>query len=110
MRFALALALAVSACFVAGSAAAGSNTMQCRTLTKQIAHFETVVDRARERDDELWEQGTLKHIDDLATRRARLCPKYARRDNAAKRFAQETGRLLKVAGKAAVRYFTFGAF
>ena len=47
----------------------------CRVLRKQIWHFEDVVKLAQDRDDELWEQETRRHIERLRARQLRLCPK-----------------------------------
>ena len=76
---------------------------ECRKITRQIAHFETVAERAHDRDNELWEQATLQHIDRLATRRARLCPEYVEPGA-----GELISKALRLASKAAVRYFTGG--
>ncbi|MDJ0867392.1 MAG: hypothetical protein QNK03_14875 [Myxococcota bacterium] len=78
---------------------------ECRKLTRQITHFEGVVEMAQERDNELWELATLKHINRLAYRRAKLCPEFRGPSP-----REQMAKLLKTAGKLAIQYFTFGAF
>lgn len=71
---------------------------ECRVLARQIAHFEDVLELARDRDDELWEKGTEQHIARLEARRDRLCPKP---EGGGARFARSLGRFLKAAASAA---------
>ena len=71
---------------------------ECRVLARQIAHFEDVLEMARERDNELWEKGTAQHIARLEARRDRLCPKP---EGGGVRFARSLGRFLKAAASAA---------
>jgi len=104
---ALAIALAPAA------ADAARVTSECKRLTRQILHFDGVVERARERDDELWEAETRRHIGRLAERRARLCPEYAEareKEESRARTARNTARFFKAAGEVALRFFTLGAF
>jgi len=84
-------------------AAAGAYTGECRRMTRQIAHYAEVADRARERDNQLWEEATLQHIGRLTERRQHLCPKYA--DTAA---GEQLVKLLRLAGKVALKMFTMG--
>ncbi len=76
----------------------------CQTLRKQIAHFEEVAERARERDDEVWEQGTERHVASLEARAERVCPP----DDDDGAFAA-LGRLARGAARTAVRLFSAGA-
>lgn len=76
---------------------------ECRRLTRQIAQYATVVDRARERDNEMWEQHTLQHIGRLTERRARLCPEYRQRPAGEQLLA-----MLKNAAKIAAKLYTWG--
>ncbi len=67
---------------------------------------------AQEREDELWEAGTVRHIQQLGERRARLCPEYAKQlEERAKaaRFAKATGEMIKTAAQLFLKYLTFGA-
>ncbi len=86
--------------------AAEPHRRECVRLTKQIGRYMDDVERARDRDNELWENATLQQIDRLATRRARLCPQYAHKDDPTLR---RLAALLGSAAKLAARYFTFGA-
>ena len=81
----------------------GAYRGECRRMTRQIAHYANVVDLARERGNERWEEATLQHIGRLTERRQYLCPKYA--DNKA---GEELIKLLRLAGKVALKMFTMG--
>jgi len=82
----------------------GRHNGECKRITRQIAHYAEVADRARERGDDSWEQGTLDHIVQLSTRRAQLCPTlYAQ-----KPIGQELAKILKGAAKIAFKLFTMG--
>lgn len=94
-------------------AEAARGTKDCRRMTRQIAHYEGVAEEAERRDNDLWRNATIEHIERLEIRRARICPQYAaqlQKRNAAIRAAKATQELMKKAGKAALRYFTFGAY
>jgi hypothetical protein len=103
MRFAPALALGL-ALLLPVTASAG--TVECRRLTRKIEHFSFMVERAHDLDNEMWEERTQQHLDLLIARRAARCPEYAEDDSAMRALAA----LLKLAGQAALTYFTFGAF
>jgi hypothetical protein len=81
--------------------AGAGNDPNCHKLTRQIEHFEGVVEMAQERDNELWEQETRRHIERLEERRADRCPEYAKSDNGAVQFAN----MVKKAAKLAAAYF-----
>jgi hypothetical protein len=81
---------------------------ECARLHKQIAHFEGMVERAEARGNELWTNGMQDHVDRLREEQRTLCPDDAA-DNAAKEAFLAFMNLLKVAGQAALSYFTFGA-
>lgn len=107
-----ALGLLVAADALAQEVVPGSHRGTCRRISRQIDQFEDTLVRARERDDELWEQGTLEHLERLYNRRGTLCPEYAMTRAAARRAQnmQNAAEFLKAAGSAAIRYFTFGAY
>jgi len=88
----------------------GANS--CRRLTRQIDRYETVVDEARARGDDLWERNTRDHVRRLRNKHAERCPEYAQSMAAAivAESAREMSRFFKTAAKAAVTYFTFGAY
>jgi hypothetical protein len=115
LRFALG-ALVVSLFLLAPSAVQAGQTASynahCKRITKQIDRYEGVAEMARERDNDAWLAGTLKHIERLETRRDRLCPSYA--DELAKaeneQFWKDTYALTKQIAQGAVKYFTLGAY
>jgi hypothetical protein len=92
--------------------AGGEHYRECRKITKQMAHFEDVVDMAQERDNELWERATVDHLQRLADRRRRLCPQMvAEMDKSkARKVMEDSAELMKAAGEVALRVFTFGAY
>ena len=116
-----ALVLCFAPLFAAGEAAAqnfgakqevvnvppsmvGRHNGECKRITRQIQHYAEVADRAKERGDPNWEQGTLDHIADLSTRRAQLCPTlYAQ-----KPIGEELAKILKGAAQIAAKLFTMG--
>ena len=77
----------------------------CRVIARQIAHFEDVAQMARDRNDELWEQGTEKHLDNLLFQQARKCPQDVPPSQ-----AERAAALLKFLGRAALTAASFGAF
>ncbi len=107
MRSALALALALVMGFsLLLPATANAGTIECRRLTRRVEHFTGMVERAKDLDNEMWEERTQQHLDLLIARRAAHCPEYAKDDSAMRAFAA----LVKLGARAALAYFTFGAF
>lgn len=93
----------------AGKPVYKGNRGDCRRMTKQINHYETVVlKRAQDRGDKLWEASMSNHLDRLKNRRADRCPEYGKQRNAAGRAAAEMRMLMKAAAKGAAKYFTGG--
>jgi hypothetical protein len=80
------------------------NKVECRRIAKQIVHFENVKGMAEERDDELWANATQQHIERLEGRW------WAKCDTGEDEFAKEFSRALRLAARAAVKYFTWGGF
>ena len=76
---------------------------ECRRLTRQIARYERDVRWADRRDAELWEDASKDRAQQLATRRADLCPQYRRRNPLA-----EAADFIAAAAKAAAPYFIPG--
>ena len=106
MRSALALALALAiGLSVLMPATASAGTVECRRLTRRVEHFTGMVERARARDNEMWEERTQQHLDVLIGRRAARCPEYAKDDSTMRALAA----LVRLAGRAALTYFTLGA-
>lgn len=102
MRLATAL-LALGPLLVSG--AAWSNP-QCELYTRNIAHYEQTAARMEAADKDVWADKTREHIQTLERKREELCPEYSADAQAAQAFRD----MLRFAGKAALTYFTFGAF
>jgi len=86
----------------------GAHPAECARLKRQIDHFEGMVERAEQQGSEVWATRTQQHVDLLRETQSQRCPDDAQ-DNAAKEAFIAFMNLLKVAGQAALSYFTFGA-
>jgi len=82
---------------------------ECARLDKQIHHFEDMVDRAKSLDNAMWVDRMQQHVDLLKHHQEDRCPRDAD-DASAKAAFLAFLALLKVAGQAALTYFTFGAY
>lgn len=82
---------------------------ECRRITRQINHFEDVASMAAERRDEMWFDGTVAHIKQLAERRVRLCPEYAE-PNYARIYAEWAMWMMRRAADVFLAYTTFGTY
>lgn len=88
------------------SAAEEERQRSCRTIARQIAHFEGVAERAAARDNELWKRSTELHIQRLEAYRGRRgCP-----DATDPGLGQQAARALRKLGRLALTASTFGAF
>ena len=97
-------ALAAGLLAPVGADAAGP--AECARLRRQIDHFQGMADRAKALKSELWSDRLGNHLGMLRARQLDRCPQDVPRDDStAKAFMQ----LLRVAGSAALTYFTFGA-
>ena len=107
-----ALASASSALASPQAGARGNYRGQCRRLTLQIDHYEgTILPMAVSRGNRAWEAATSAQIERLWHRRADLCPAYGRQRTMMARAADQMRKfneLVKMAGRAAVTYFTGG--
>lgn len=104
------LGICLLALFIAAPAfAVPANNAQCRRMTRQIEHFEDVAAMAAERGDELWFDGTVDHIKQLAVRRVTLCPEYAE-PNYAAIYAQWAKWMLRRGFEVFMAYTTFGTY
>jgi hypothetical protein len=110
MRLVLAAALC-AACLLptAASAANVGSPAECARRHKQVAHFEGQLDRAEALDSAIWKERIGHHLDALKAMQAQRCPDDVE-DEGAKAAAEAFAQMLKLAGKAALTYFTFGAF
>lgn len=107
MRTAL-LALLIGLC--AATLAPGlavASPQECGRITRQIEHYQDMVDRAEALDNEMWEEGMQAHVERLKVRRAAVCHDY---DDSDEKAMEAFAQFVKLAAKAAVTYFTFGAF
>jgi hypothetical protein len=106
---ALALALSVPAATAATPPEAGGGSpAHCARLSRQIHHFEGMVERAEELGSAMWAERTQQHVDFLREQQKERCPDDAE-DPSAKAAFLAFLNLLKIAGQAALSYFTFGA-
>jgi hypothetical protein len=78
---------------------------ECSRLRRQIDHFETMHARATQLRNEMWQQRLESHLELLKGMQAGRCPADVPVDTTAEAFKQ----LIKLAAKAAITYFTFGA-
>jgi hypothetical protein len=104
MRLACAAAIGVVLLLSQGAAA---NPAQCQRYDRQILHFQGMVERAQEYGKEDWAEKTQQHVALLMAKRVDAgCPVPVEDSRWAEAFMQ----LLRLAGSAALTYFTFGAF
>jgi hypothetical protein len=103
MRILVVLALLIA---LLGPSIATASPAECSRLERQLQHFQGMLERAKERDSELWEDRMNLHIARLVNRFEERCPELAAKDDT----AQMLAALLKAAGSAALTFFTMGAF
>jgi len=106
MRSALAFIFAIG---VMAPGIAASDPSDCGRLMHQINHFEGMVDRAEALGRDDWAEKTQRHVDVLETRLADRCPAYSARDEQ-QEAARQMALLLKLAAKAATKFFTLGMY
>jgi len=82
---------------------------ECARLDKQIHHFEDMGERAEALGNSMWVERMEQHVELLKKKQEVRCPRDAE-DASAKAALIAFMRLLKVAGQAALTYFTFGAY
>jgi hypothetical protein len=102
-------ALAAGLCAPIGAAAGTvgpGGPAECARLRRQIDHFQRMVDRAEQLKSELWTGRIGSHIGMLRERQMNRCPQDVPNDDSTARALMQ---LLKIAGSAALTYFTFGA-
>jgi hypothetical protein len=102
----LASAAAAAVLIAPLSASAGTGTVnECRWLRKQITHYSRMHEQAKELDHEIWIQRFGDHLNGLKKRQIDRCPQDVPPDTTARALMN----LLKIAGQAALTYFTMGA-
>ena len=102
----IALAVAVGVILLPMASAANPHRNQCYSLTRQIDRYTDMLERAQRLDNEMWVERTGDHVGRLVQKRAALCPEYAKDDSTMRAFAA----LMRLGARAALAYFTFGAF
>ncbi len=118
VRFAVVLAVllllpAAASAQVVGSssedgpqyAAVNAHPAECARLRRQIDHFAGMMMRAEAAENDMWVERMGIHLERLLTQQAARCPNDVPVDTTSEAFKQ----LIKIAAKAAVAYFTFGA-
>ena len=102
----LAIAALAAGLLAPLGANAAAGPAECARLRRQIDHFQRMADRAEALKSDLWTDRLGNHLGMLRGRQLNRCPQDVPRDDStAKAFMQ----LLRVAGEAALTYFTFGA-
>jgi hypothetical protein len=84
---------------------ANAHPAECARLARQIDHFSMMTARAEALENELWMERMKDHLELLQGMQAARCPDDVPIDEAAEAFKF----LVKLAAKAALTYFTFGA-
>ncbi len=105
MKLLLAVAMGAALLLPAGAAVAGSPA-ECARYRRQIDHYQGMVQRAEDLENELWTARTQEHVGKLLAMQKERCPEDVPVNTTLLAFE----RMLKLAAKAAVTYFTFGAF
>ena len=107
MRLALVaatcLALLVPAAALATKA---RNPGTCVRIANQLVHYDAMRQRAAELENELWVERFEAHLSDLEDHFAAKCPEQAKEQKS----IQQLAALLKTAGRAALTFFTLGAY
>jgi hypothetical protein len=85
---------------------AAGGPAECARLRRQIDHFQRMTDRAEELGDPMWTERMGQHLALMKGRQKNRCPHDVPTDDSTARAFMQ---LLRVAGEAAVSYFTFGA-
>jgi len=115
MRVCATVAALLLLCVPCAASAATPQTLQlghpaeCARLRKQIDHFEGMTERAEAQGNAMWTERTGQHVALLRERQKTRCPGDVPDDSAKEAFLAFVS-LLKVAGEAALTYFTFGAY
>ena len=104
MKNLLAVSIAAALLLLPGPASADVNG--CNGLNNQINHYSQLYARADQLGNPMWEKRLGSHLEGLLARRAAICPQYEQDDGT----MDAIKGLIKLAAKAAVTYFTMGAF
>jgi hypothetical protein len=85
--------------------AVNAHPAECARLARQIDHFTMMAQRAEALENEMWVERLEDHLELLQGMQAARCPDDVPIDSGAEAFKY----LVKLAAKAALTYFTFGA-
>ena len=103
--------LVIAACALLGATTVSAEpptpsvpARECRRIARQMVHYEQVQEMAKDRGNALWAASTGQHLDQLEARWDAGC------DMTDEAWAAVFQRALKTAGRAAIRYFTFGSW
>jgi hypothetical protein len=107
MRLALVVALCLALLVPAAASAAKQHAPgTCMRIANQLVHFDAMKQRAAELENEMWVQRFEAHLTRLEGDFAEKCPAQA----AEQQSLQQLAALLKTAGRAALTFFTLGAY
>ncbi|MGH0033116.1 MAG: hypothetical protein ACQGVC_25275 [Myxococcota bacterium] len=107
MRHIATLVLGLALLLPAAAAdARPQGSSECRHLTTQIEFFAMRLGRARQLNNDVWEARLENHLDRLIDKRAARCEGYSDSDQA----WEAIEKLVELAAKGAVTFFTMGAF
>jgi len=85
--------------------AMNAHPAECARLNRQIDHFTGMYQRANAAGNQMWQDRMTIHLDRLLSIQMQRCPNDVAVDNTSKAFKA----MLKLAARAAIAYFTFGA-
>ena len=91
---------------VAAFQSAAAHPAECARLRRQVDHYLGMQQRAVTLNDEMWQGRLGHHVTNLRAMQAVRCPNGLPVDTTAEAFKA----LIQIAAKAALTYFTFGAF
>ena len=104
------LAIAVGCALLVPVSAAALNPGECARLMKQIHHYKSMHERAAELGNEMWAGRMLFQTDLLRERFDDRCEGFAEDDRVMRQAVADFAKVLKIAAKAAAKFFTMGAF
>ena len=104
------LGIAVGWALLAPVPAAALNPGQCAQLLKQIHHYMTMQEHAETLENEMWTERMQIHTDLLRERYDVRCEGFAKDDRPMRQAVADMAKVLRIAAKAAAKFFTMGAF
>lgn len=104
MRLALVAALCSALLLPAAAAARSRNPVTCAYIARKLVHYDDMRQRAVAQGKDVWVERIDQVIDDTEHEFMVECPEQA----AQQRTAAQLRELLKLAGRAALTFFTMG--